>query len=106
MITIPENWKHYAGMAVIGLAASTVAASILLGATSQGRTAVRTALFLPQILPAALIKPLDLFTGEPARLTTMPRVIVPGQMRQPLVRLVLLATRQEQIGTRFKGDGL
>lgn len=68
MISNRKNLKYYAGLVGIGLAASTVAASILLGGTPQGRTAVRTALFLPQILPAAPIKPLDRFTREPTRL--------------------------------------
>ena len=68
MISNRKNLKYYAGLVGIGLAALTVAASILLGGTPQGRTAVRTALFLPQILPAAPIKPLDRFTREPTRL--------------------------------------
>ena len=60
--------KFYAGRALAGLTALALFATILLGATPQGRTVVRTALFLPQILPAAPVKPLGLFTGEPARL--------------------------------------
>ncbi|MCH7653508.1 MAG: dienelactone hydrolase family protein [Chloroflexi bacterium] len=60
--------NYYAKRALAGLIALALVASLLLGATTQGRTAVRTALFLPQILPAAPIRPLDLFTGEPTRL--------------------------------------
>ncbi len=60
--------KYYAGRALVGLIVLALVAAILLGATPQGRTVVRTALFLPQILPATPVKPLDLFTREPARL--------------------------------------
>ncbi|MCH8061177.1 MAG: dienelactone hydrolase family protein [Chloroflexi bacterium] len=68
MFSNPNKMNYYARWALVGLMALAVVASILLGATAQGRTAVRTALFLPQILPAAPVKPLDLFTREPARL--------------------------------------
>ena len=39
--------------------------TLLLFATAQGRTAVKTALFIPQVLPAIPVKPQEWFTGEP-----------------------------------------
>ena len=39
--------------------------AVLLFATAQGRTAVKTALFLPQVLPTIPVKPQEWFTGEP-----------------------------------------
>lgn len=39
--------------------------AILVFATAQGRTAVKTALFLPQVLPTIPVKPQEWFTGEP-----------------------------------------
>lgn len=39
--------------------------AFLLFATAQGRTAVKTALFLPQVLPTIPVKPQEWFTGEP-----------------------------------------
>ncbi|MCH8309597.1 MAG: hypothetical protein IIB17_03770, partial [Chloroflexi bacterium] len=42
-------------------------AAVLLGVTPQGRNGVRTALFLPQILPGFPVKPQEWFTGSPTR---------------------------------------
>ena len=45
-----------------------LAVAILLVVTPQGRGGVRTALFLPQILPGFPVKPQEWFTGSPTRL--------------------------------------
>ena len=52
---------------VLGLIAVLALVALLAAVTPQGRTAVRTALFLPQILPGFPIKPQDWFGGDPSR---------------------------------------
>ena len=47
---------------------TVLVAAALLVVTPQGRGGVRTALFLPQILPGFPVKPQEWFTGSPTRL--------------------------------------
>lgn len=51
----------------LGLIAVLLLVALLTTVTPQGRTAVRTALFLPQILPGFPIKPQEWFGGDPSR---------------------------------------
>ena len=53
--------------AALGLLALTALAVLLAAVTPQGRTGVRTALFLPQVLPTFPVKPQEWFTGKPTR---------------------------------------
>lgn len=49
------------------MALLVLAGVVLAAATPQGRNAVRTALFLPQVLPAIPVKPLEWVTRGPTR---------------------------------------
>ncbi len=48
-----------------GALAVLLAVSLLTAAFPQGRTALKTALFLPQVLPTIPVKPQEWFTGDP-----------------------------------------
>ena len=50
-------------LAAILLVVAILAVAALV--TAQGRTAVKTALFLPQVLPTIPVKPQEWFTGDP-----------------------------------------
>ncbi len=50
-------------LAAILLVVAILAAALFV--TAQGRTAVKTALFLPQVLPTIPVKPQEWFAGEP-----------------------------------------
>ena len=50
---------------LIALGVLTVLFVLLLAVTPQGRAAVRTALFVPQVLPAIPLKPQEWFTQDP-----------------------------------------
>ncbi len=52
----------------VGLIAMLALVAVLATVTPQGRTLVRTALFLPQILPGLPVKPQEWFGGDPSRL--------------------------------------
>ena len=49
----------------IGALAVLLAISLLTAVFPQGRTALKTALFLPQVLPTIPVKPQEWFTGDP-----------------------------------------
>ena len=53
---------------VLGLIGILALVALLTLVTPQGRTVVRTALFLPQILPGLPMKPQEWFSGHPSRL--------------------------------------
>lgn len=50
------------------LAGVLAVALILTAALPQGRTAVRTLLFLPQVVPSVPVKPLEWLTGKPSHI--------------------------------------
>lgn len=49
----------------IGALAVSLAIALLIAVLPQGRTALKTALFLPQVLPTIPVKPQEWFTGDP-----------------------------------------
>ena len=51
----------------LGLLLLLVLLSLGLAVTQQGRAAVKTALFIPQVVPAIPVKPQEWFTAEPLR---------------------------------------
>ena len=51
--------------ALLAIVLAVALLAVLTAATPQGRTAVRTLLFIPQVLPAIPIKPQKWFTGDP-----------------------------------------
>ena len=53
--------------AAIVLAGLLILVVLLVTATPQGRTAFRTLLFIPQVLPAFPVKPQEWVTGDPVR---------------------------------------
>ena len=59
--------RRIIGRTLISLALAFSALVLLASATPQGRTAVRTMYFLPQVLPAIPIKPLHWLTRAPDR---------------------------------------
>ena len=50
----------------IGALTVSLAIALLIAVFPQGRTALKTALFLPQVLPTIPVKPQEWFTGDPA----------------------------------------
>ena len=50
----------------LALLAVLLVVALILTVTAQGRTAVRTALFIPQVIPTIPVKPQEWFTGDPA----------------------------------------
>lgn len=58
------RWLRRAG---IGIGLVIILLVLFLGLTRQGRTAVKTALFVPQVVPAIPIKPQGWFVPEPLR---------------------------------------
>ncbi len=57
--------KHWLRRAALVILALTVGVVLLATTTPQGRAAVRTALFIPQVLPSIPIKPQEWFTRDP-----------------------------------------
>ena len=55
----------------LGLLVLLVLVMIVAVATPQGRTAARTAMFIPQVLPAIPVKPQEWFTADPVRKEVM-----------------------------------
>ncbi len=49
----------------IGALVVSLAIALLIAVFPQGRTAIKTALFLPQVLPTIPVKPQEWFTGDP-----------------------------------------
>ncbi len=49
----------------IGAIAVLLVIALLVAVPAQGRTALKTALFLPQVLPTIPVKPQEWFTGDP-----------------------------------------
>ena len=60
-----EMMRRWWRKILIVLAAAFLAAVVLAAVTPQGRAAVRTALFVPQVLPAIPIKPQEWVTRDP-----------------------------------------
>lgn len=66
------RWVKRVAIGIVVAAGLTV---LLVAITPQGRTGVRTALFLPQILPTFPVKPQEWFTDGPSRIeVTFPLV--------------------------------
>ena len=64
MLSAILRWLKRLALAML---AAIVIAAIVIAVTPQGRTGVKTALFLPQILPEFPVKPQGWFTGTPTR---------------------------------------
>lgn len=64
MLSAILRWLKRLALAML---AAIVIAAIVIAVTPQGRTGVKTALFLPQILPEFPVKPQEWFTGTPTR---------------------------------------
>ena len=62
-----RGWKarRLLSRLLIALGASLAAIVLLLAVTPQGRAVVKTALFVPEVLPAIPIKPQGWFIREP-----------------------------------------
>ena len=56
---------RWARPAAIGALAVLCAFALLVAIFPEGRTAIKTALFLPQVLPTIPVKPQEWFTGDP-----------------------------------------
>ena len=59
---MPSGWLR---RIAIGALAILIAIALLTAVFPQGRTALKTALFLPQVLPTIPVKPQEWFTGDP-----------------------------------------
>lgn len=57
-----SRWSRHVAF---GALATLFVIGLLIAIFPQGRTAVRTALFLPQVLPTVPVKPQEWFTGDP-----------------------------------------